>query len=47
MEARERDLDSELVQAEFDDAEPDHALATKPAQMPADLRGGIAISPER
>jgi hypothetical protein len=34
MEAPERDIASELLQAEFDDAERDHAIATKPAQMP-------------
>jgi hypothetical protein len=37
MEASERDIDSELLQA-FDDAERGHAIATKPAQTPADLR---------
>ena len=36
-EAPERDADSELQQAELDDAERDRVIAMKPAQMPADL----------
>jgi hypothetical protein len=36
-EAPERDADSELQQAELDDAERDRVLAMTPAQMPATL----------
>ncbi len=36
-ESPERDADSELQQAELDDADRDRVIAMKPAQMPADL----------
>ena len=36
-EAPEHDIDSELQQAELDDAERDRVIAMKPAHMPADL----------
>ena len=36
-EAPERDADSELQQAELDDAERDRVIAMRPAQIPADL----------
>lgn len=36
-ESPERDADSELQQAELDDADRDRAIAMKPARMPADL----------
>jgi hypothetical protein len=36
-EAPERDADSELQQAELDDAERDRVIAMKPGQMPTDL----------
>jgi len=42
-ESPERDADSELQQAELDDADRDRAIAMRPARMPADLYDKVKV----